>query len=566
MHIPSALVATSKETELHVTEAQVLTKLIDYQLKPQRVFLKLRVNSAKLNALEEKSNLNNLVVKLKAWQPCNNISTFTQHINQLVSIWLDAMQQGSDRQAIMRLLRCFEIKSLLLGNTAKFHCFILDIFSETSLQQQDLVLNYLLNYDLNTQLPNANQILNSIEKAVSVTHDNQHVGIFSIQLQLSKNNPIFSTSVASSLNKAVAELLQINVTTGDQIFANGNLQFDILLKNLSSEIQLNLLAAKLQRAFEQMLAVQNQSILVTPYIGSAYALTANIQPEDLLANSRLALESALNTEQKFLVYSAALKTQLNTRKALEIKILEAFANDGLTLFFQPVVNLKDEKCVGAEALLRIDGPSKLSINPGLMVEILNKTGRGKLFTRWLINSACRYAAELKYQHQLNHYLTINLRAEDLYDFELPHMLVQAAALWKIGPNELVLEVTENGVLELNETTNSVINELAKNGFKLALDDFGTGYSSLSRLRTMPIDMIKIDQTFVRNISSSKDDYEIVKSIAALAKSLGKEVIAEGVEDKKSLDLIKKMKISKCQGYYYAKPMPFDQFVQWAKQH
>ena len=334
----------------------------------------------------------------------------------------------------------------------------------------------------------------------------------------------------------------------------------------SSEIQLNLLAAKLQRAFEQMLAVQNQSVLVTPYIGSAYALTADIQPEDLLANSRLALESALNTEQKFLVYSAALKTQLNTRKALENKILEAFANDGMTLFFQPVVNLKDEKCVGAEALLRMDGPSKLSINPGLMVEILNKTGRGKLFTRWLINSACRYAAELKYQHQLNHYLTINLRAEDLYDFELPHMLVQAAALWKIGPNELVLEVTENGVLELNETTNSVINELAKNGFKLALDDFGTGYSSLSRLRTMPIDIIKIDQTFVRNISSSKDDYEIVKSIAALAKSLGKEVIAEGVEDKKSLDLIKKMKISKCQGYYYAKPMPFDQFVQWAKQH
>lgn len=566
MHIPSALVATSKETELHVTEAQVLTKLIDYQLKPERVFLKLRVNSAKLNALEEKSNLNNLVVKLKAWQPCNNISTFTQHINQLVSIWLDAMQQGSDRQAIMRLLRCFEIKSLLLGNTAKFHCFILDIFSETSLQQQDLVLNYLLNYDLNTQLPNANQILNSIEKAVSVTHDNQHVGIFSIQLQLSKNNPIFSTSVASSLNKAVAELLQINVTTGDQIFANGNLQFEVLLINLSSEIQFNLLAAKLQRAFEQMLAVQNQSILVTPYIGSAYALTADIQPEDLLANSRLALESALNTEQKLIVYSAALKTQLNTRKALENKILEAFANDGMTLFFQPVVNLKDEKCVGAEALLRMDGPSKLSINPGLMVEILNKTGRGKLFTRWLINSACRYAADLKYQHQLKQYLTINLRAEDLYDFELPHMLVQAAALWKIGSNELVLEVTENGVLELNETTNSVINELAKNGFKLALDDFGTGYSSLSRLRTMPIDMIKIDQTFVRNISSSKDDYEIVKSIAALAKSLGKEVIAEGVEDKKSLDLIKKMKISKCQGYYYAKPMPFDQFVQWAKQH
>ena len=238
----------------------------------------------------------------------------------------------------------------------------------------------------------------------------------------------------------------------------------------------------------------------------------------------------------------------------------------MILFFQPVVNLKDGKCVGAEALLRLDVPSKFSINPSLMVEILNKVGRGKLFTRWLINSACRFTAELKYQHQFKLYLTINLRAEDLYDFELPHLLLQATALWKISPSDLVLEVTENGILEHNETTNSVIKELAKHGFKLALDDFGTGFSSLTRLRNMPIDIIKIDQSFVRDITNSKDDYAIVKSIAALANSLGKEVIAEGVEDQQCMDLIHKMKIHKCQGYFFAKPMPFEQFVHWTKQH
>ena len=566
MHTLSSYVAARRETELHVTEELILNKLIEYQLKPQRVFLKLTVNHAKLIALEERSNLIKLQAKLNTWQPCDNISTFTHHFNQLISIWLDTMQQGAELQAIMRLLRCFEIKSLALTSTAKFHCFILDMYAETSLQQQELTLNYLLNFDANTLLPNTNQIISNIEKAVSATKNNQHVGIFSIQLQLSKNNPIFSTSVTANLSKTVAEVLQINVSAGDQILVNGNLQFDILLANLSGDIKLNLLAAKLQRAFEQMLVVQNQSVLVTPYIGCAYALKADVQPEVLLANSRLALESALNTEQKFLVYSDALKTQLITQSGLENKILEAFGNDGMTLFFQPVVNLKDGKCVGAEALLRLDEPSKLSINPGLMVEILNKVGRGKLFTRWLINSACRFTAELKYEHQLKLYLTINLRAEDLYDFELPHLLLQATALWKISPSDLVLEVTENGILEHNETTNSVIKELAKNGFKLALDDFGTGFSSLSRLRNMPIDIIKIDQSFVRDIINSKEDYEIVKSIAALANSLGKEVIAEGVEDQKCMDLIHKMKIHKCQGYFFAKPMPFDQFVLWVKQH
>jgi EAL domain-containing protein (putative c-di-GMP-specific phosphodiesterase class I) len=159
-----------------------------------------------------------------------------------------------------------------------------------------------------------------------------------------------------------------------------------------------------------------------------------------------------------------------------------------------------------------------------------------------------------------------LRAEDLYDAELPHMLIQALALWKLSPANIVLELTEDGFLELNETTDAVIKQLTDNGFKLALDDFGTGFSSLSRLRTMPISLIKIDQSFVRDITHSKEDFEIVKSIAMLANSLGKEVLVEGVEDKACLDLIKKMKIHKCQGYYYSKPLPFNEFITWAREH
>jgi EAL domain-containing protein (putative c-di-GMP-specific phosphodiesterase class I) len=189
-----------------------------------------------------------------------------------------------------------------------------------------------------------------------------------------------------------------------------------------------------------------------------------------------------------------------------------------------------------------------------------------MFTRWLINSACRYAAELKHEHKLNLYLTINLRADDLSDAELPHMLIQALALWKLSPASIVLELTEDGFLELNETNEAIINQLTDYGFKLALDDFGTGFSSLSRLRTMPISLIKIDQSFVRDITHSKEDFEIVKSIAMLANSLGKEVLVEGVEDKACLDLIKKLKIHKCQGYYYSKPLPFNEFITWAREH
>ena len=170
------------------------------------------------------------------------------------------------------------------------------------------------------------------------------------------------------------------------------------------------------------------------------------------------------------------------------------------------------------------------------------------------------------EHNLKIYLTINLRAEDLYDMELPHLLSQAIALWKIDAKDLILEITENGILEYNESSTSVISQLSEIGIRFALDDFGTGFSSLSRLRTMPIDLIKIDQSFVRDIAHSKDDFEIVQSIAMLAKSLGKEVLVEGVEDKECLALVKKLNIDKCQGYYFAKPMPYEQFIEWVKAH
>jgi EAL domain-containing protein (putative c-di-GMP-specific phosphodiesterase class I) len=173
------------------------------------------------------------------------------------------------------------------------------------------------------------------------------------------------------------------------------------------------------------------------------------------------------------------------------------------------------------------------------------------------------ASELTIAHAYDDiYLTFNLRAEDLYDAELPHLLSQALSLWKLDSQNIVLEITEEGILELNETSSAVINNLSLLGFKLALDDFGTGFSSLSRLRTMPIDLIKIDQSFIRNIAHSKDDLKIVESIASLAHSLGKEVLAEGIEDEESFALIQKISVQKCQGYLFAKPMAYDDFISW----
>lgn len=568
--VPAELV---HEIEISYTEQSLNQKLQNYGLNPQTVYDKLRVNLSALNVAEkvEKSQTNAFYVQLcealREWLPGHNADSFTAHINQLIFLWLNAMQDGTSTQSILNLLKCFELKSLFgAAKSPKLHLFLFDLLTETSHRRQQLALEYLLNFDANTDLPNTNQIISSLDTAAKEANNRQLISLFSLHFQAARNKLTFSKLIALNLNKQIADILKQNIASDYQVFFVGDSQFDILIPNLANIAQLNLFAAKISRAFEQMLFFNQQSVLVTPYIGCAYMLASAQSAQELYNQSKMALESAIATLQPFVIYSEVLQEQLLEQNNVEAKVLEAFGSDNLTLFFQPIVNLKNGKCAGAELLLRWSEKFGYNVYPSLTIEILNKVGKGKLFTRWLINSACRYASELLYEHKLNVYLTINLRAEDLYDSELPHLLSQAVALWKLDPKDIILEITENGILEYNENSNTVIKQLADHGFKFALDDFGTGFSSLSRLRSMPIDLIKIDQSFVRDITHSRDDFEIVQSIAMLAKSLGKEVLAEGVEDEACLAQIKKLEIDKCQGYFFAKPMPFEQFIAWAKAH
>jgi EAL domain-containing protein (putative c-di-GMP-specific phosphodiesterase class I)/GGDEF domain-containing protein len=567
---PPVAPASEVEVEIAYSVPALLQKLQRYGLKPNALYANLKLDLAALTQLEASQTntyYSALYAALKQWKTPQNIDSLAAQVNQLVFLWLNAIQDGADTLAILALLRCFSLKSKLgISSSAEFHCFLYDLVAETAQQHQQHQLDYALNYDAVTQLPNASQILTELDAVVKKAHDNQLISLFSIHFQIAKNNPIFSHIMMMSLSKNITAILLKSISADYRLYYSGNLQFDILIPSLSNDIQLNLLAAKLGRAFEQMVFLEHQSVLVTPFVGCSYIKKSSQKAHDLYSCTKLALESAISTQQHFVMYSDALQLQLSEQNDIENKVLEAFASDELTLFFQPIVNLENSSCAGAELLLRWSQKTGHSVHPSLTVEILNKVGKGKLFTRWLINSAFRFAAELQHEHKLDVYLTLNLRAEDLYDIELPHLLTQVLALWKISAKSIILEITENGVLEYNETTNSVINQLAQSGFRLALDDFGTGFSSLSRLRTMPIDLIKIDQSFVRDITRSKDDFEIVKSIAMLSNSLGKEVLAEGVEDKDCLDLIKKLNIHKCQGYYFAKPMPFEQFITWAKDH
>ncbi len=557
------------EIEIIFSTKELLEKLEQHQLKQPSVFTKLSADTVALTTLEKAYQDNvyllDLIETVKNWHPNNDALTFTSNLNQLIYRCLNAFNHHAHIDQILSVLKCFTLKSLFgFSKTTQFHLFIHHLFIESLNQYHLTVFDYAVNYDENSQLPHSHQLKSALN---FLSNQGDEISVLlSLQFQIDSNAFLLPKSTSHDLNKQLADILEKNKGATNQLYFNGDYKFDLLLVNIDNLIQIDLLITKIFRAFEDVVFINQQSILVKPFIGYSYANNFELNAVDLIQHAKLALEHAINTQQPYCAYSDAIEKMMRDKLVIESKVLEAFDSNNLALNLQPIIDLKSAKCVGAELLLRGFDRSGTSISPNIIIEVLNNAGKGQLFTRWLINSACRYTHELQTIYHLNIYLAVNLRAEDLYDTELPALFSNALSMWSLDPKSIILEINEHGILEANDQTSSVIHSLSMLGFKFALDDFGTGLSSLARLRALPIDLLKIDQSFVKNIAVSQEDYEIVQSIAMLAKSLNLEVIAEGVESQACLEKLKQLHVDKVQGYFYAKALPYETFIEWAQAH
>ena len=557
------------ELEIDLDNRKVIEKLSCYKLNADMVISRLKIDTAFLKSRQESfdlsSNLYALCDALKSWTPRQSIDAFTDYINQIIYVWLNAIDEGSRLETTIELLNCFTLKNPFgMNKSDKFGRFIQNILLESLNRYHHIVADYVMNFDESVQLPNTNLLSINLARTLEEAAEHEITALFSIHFQTENNMLLLPKSFSEVLNAQIASNLKKNIFQNSQLYFNGDYQFELLVPQIEKVSQLDLLVAKILRAFDELIFINRQSILVRPHIGCSYNKYKKLTEPEMCRNAKKALEYAIKTRQAYVVYGLELEQKINDQLALESKIMEAFDSNNLMLNFQPIIDLSTNKCTGAELLLRWSEKFGHIAAPNIAVEILNSLGKGKFFTRWLINTAFRYVFEVNNDHNLDIYLTLNLRAEDLYDPELPALFTNALTLWKINPENLILEITETGFFENNEQTQSVIKALSELGFKFALDDFGTGFSSLSRLRLLPIDIIKIDQSFIKNIHHSKEDFEIVQSIAMLAKSLGKEVLTEGIEDASTLAMIKKLNIDKCQGYYFAKALHYDDFINWAK--
>jgi EAL domain-containing protein (putative c-di-GMP-specific phosphodiesterase class I) len=325
---------------------------------------------------------------------------------------------------------------------------------------------------------------------------------------------------------------------------------------------------RLDESFE----IEGHQIFVAASAGVANAPRDGINPEDLLANANLGLHDAKAAGGRAIrLYSPSLRAQAQERRQLGNELRRAWANREFVLHFQPQLRLQDEKIVGAEALLRWRHPQRGLLAPGAFIGPLADSPIALEVGRWILIKACQTAAEWRTNGGLPIRVGVNLFPAQFRQGTLLDDVRAALAESALPPDALELEITENIALAQDEKLLDVLNELRSKGVGLAFDDFGTGFASLSYLARFPFTRIKIDRSFVQNISneSGAGDTAIVRSIIVMAHNLGMEVTAEGVETPAQTAFLRAKRCDEMQGFLYSKPLPaaaFEEFVEAARRN
>ena len=531
------------------------------------------------------SVLKNTTHAISSWPQKLSWSQLNQQINNFLLAWLNDYKLGANLDAAFLLTRCLELKS---SKSVQFQSLLTHLIARVTNQLEQYKFSYVQNFDLDTGLPNQHLLLNLLNLSLNNNQQNDlsksasgaestHLGLILVNLNINYGEVSQLNSASSSLMLAATHTIQQHLNDDATLFHVGAIDLAILINPLKSPTQLNLIATKLLHAFETALPLENITLILNPHFGAISTFNIQTNAISLYEYARLALNQAIVKNEKIKIYDQNISSSFMNSQLLDEAIIEALQQNELSLFLQPIVTVNDksfpdkvsikeiyttEECTSAEVLLRWPSQEWQSISPARLLDVIYKKGFGRVFIRWLINNACQRCAELAATYHHNVSLTVNLSSVDLLDSDLPELLSQSIALWGIPASNLTIEITENDILVDEVKVLQVLDQIVQLGCKIALDDFGTGYSSMARLRNMPIDIVKIDQSFVRNISSSTQDKAIVKSIIKLAHSLGKEVIAEGVEDLACLNILKEMNCEKIQGYYYGKPMSFEAFITW----
>jgi EAL domain-containing protein (putative c-di-GMP-specific phosphodiesterase class I) len=323
-------------------------------------------------------------------------------------------------------------------------------------------------------------------------------------------------------------------------------------------------ARRIQRAFEQPMEIDDQTIDLGTSIGIALFPAHGRDAGQLVGRAELAMYLAKRQRSGSQFYEPRLDAGSQESLSLLGELRQATSARELRLYLQPKIHLQTGQVVAAEALLRWQHPQRGLVMPGEFIPFAEQTGFIRQLTAWVIDAAAR-AAHNAHARGVDLRISVNLSARDLMDQDLPAKLMAVLQQYGTRPQSLCLEITESAIMDDPQRAMLTLEHLRKLGFWLSIDDFGTGYSSLAYLKRLAVDELKIDKSFVMAMERDLDDAKIVRSTIELAHNLGLTVVAEGIETARTWKLLAALGCDEGQGYYIARPMPEDQLLGWLAQ-
>jgi len=436
-------------------------------------------------------------------------------------------------------------------------------------QEGERKIEYLAYYSVVTGLPNRTLLLDRVTQAVATAaRNNWHVAVMYLDLDQFKNvNDSLGHNFGDMLLKAVGQRLRSLVRSEDTVAHIGGDEFVVVLPNLKDHAHSSMVAQKILATIMQPYLIEEQELHITASIGISICPNDGNDGLALLRTADTAMYQAkASGRNKFEYFAPEMTARAQETLRVSNDLRRAIERKEFVLHYQPQIDLTTGHIVGAEALIRWQHPEWGLVFPGKFIGVAEDTGLIQPMGEWVLREACRQNKAWQAAGLPHIDMAVNLSAKQFEHNQIERLTKEVLRESGLDARYLELEVTESMIMQNVEQAISVMNMLKTIGVKLSIDDFGTGYSSLSYLKRFPLDKLKIDQSFVRDIEADEGSASIVTAIIGLAKSLKLRVIAEGVEKEMQLGFLRRGNCDEMQGYYFSKPIPAADFESLLRKH
>ena len=423
-------------------------------------------------------------------------------------------------------------------------------------------------YDFLTGLPNRQQLQQQLDQILGDAGRLQRrVAVLCVGLDDFKGiNEQFSYQTGDQLLLALSDRLRSHSGRLGALARLGGDQFALVQADIEQPYEAAELAQSVLDDLDNPFMLDQQQVRLRATIGITLFPEDGDSTEKLLQQAEQTMTLAKSrSRNRYQFYIASVDSEMRRRRELEKDLRDALALNQLHLVYQPQVDYRDHSVVGVEALLRWQHPQHGFVPPDLFIPLAEQNGTIIPIGEWILDQTCRQLREWHDQGFTELRMAVNLSTVQLHHAELPRVVNNLMQVYRLPLRSLELEVTETGLMEDINTAAQHLLSLRRSGALIAIDDFGTGYSSLSYLKSLPLDKIKIDKSFVQDLLEDEDDATIVRAIIQLGKSLGMQVIAEGVETVEQEAYIIAQGCNEGQGYLYSKPLPARELTTYLKQ-